>query len=311
MKIVCILLTMVLIALGAHHVVLYLDYQTLSAQLTQQQADFDNRLQHERKSYQQKIDSLQEFIAFGQNNHSPTINSPSDTSGFTGNNNISKDKSTANPLDQFVALQEENLQRMMEKKYSLLMSRLRLSGLAQTELRELLEQREKIMNNSNIGYYASQTEIEQVLEQQRQGLMEIDRQIDQLLESPEDKETYQLLKESAYEQGQMNKFFDQVEGEAPIPQDKRDALLISKLEHRQEFSKQMASFAMDIQDFKGEGKTLFMEKTHEALNVYKDNFLNSARDKLTQQQFETLREREQKQFEEMWKSLKAGLEYMQ
>ena len=89
MKIVCILLTMVLIALGAHHVVLYLDYQTLSAQLTQQQADFDNRLQHERKSYQQKIDSLQEFIAFGQNNHSPTINSPSNTSGFTGNNNIS------------------------------------------------------------------------------------------------------------------------------------------------------------------------------------------------------------------------------
>ena len=141
---------------------------------------------------------------------------------------------------------------------------------------------------------------------QQQSLAEIDQQIAQLLNSPEDRKTYELLKDSAYEQYQMNNFFDQAQGEAPIPTEKREALLISKLEQKQEFMRYMEATSPSIQNASAEEKPFLIEKAHEALHDYKDNFLNNARANLTPHQYDALREREQKQFEEMWESLKAG-----
>ncbi len=296
MKIFCALLIIVLVVLGAHYAVLYSDHQTLRQQLAQQQADFDSRIQQERETYQKKIDSLQDFIAFGQENRvaaSPAVSTTPTTT--------STDK-----LSSYVAIQQENLQRTLEKKYSLLMARLGLSGVARAELQTLLEQREQILNASSIGYYASQAEIEAAVSHQQQSLAEIDRQIAQLLGSPEDQKAYELLKDSAYEQYQMNNFFDQAQGDTPIPSDKREALLISKLEQKQEFTRYMETAGRRIQDASAEEKPFLVEKAYEALNDYKDNFLGSARDNLTPEQFDALRERERKQFDEIWESLKAG-----
>lgn len=294
MKILCILFVIILTILGAHYTVLYLDYQNLRQQFAQQQADFDSRLLQERSAYQKKIDNLQEFIAFGQNNkptvlttqNSPTIN--------------------ANHSNEFATLQQENLKRSLEKKYSLLMSRLGLSGQAQSQLQNLLEQREQILNASSVGYYSSQKEIEEAVNRQQQGLAEIDRQIAQLLVSPEDRKTYELLKDSSYEQYQMNNFFDQAQGSSPISAEKREALLISKLEQKQEFMRYMEATGSQIQNAPTEEKPFLIEKAHEALHDYKDNFLNNARNNLTPDQYDALREREQQQFSEMWESLKAG-----
>ncbi len=294
MKILCALLAIILIILGAHHTVLYLDHQTLRQQLFQQQADFDSRLQQEQTNYQKKIDSLQEFIAFGQNNKQSVIT------------NQNSPVTNPNRISELSSIQQENLQRTLEKKYSLLMSRLGLSGQIQSRLQRLLEQREQILNASSVGYYSSQKEIEEAVNRQQQGLAEIDRQIAQLLSSPEDRKTYDLLKDSAYEQYQMNNFFDQAQGESPIPAEKREALLISKLEQKQEFMRYMESAGTGIQNASAEEKPFLIEKAHEALHDYKDNFLNSARGNLTPDQYDALREREQKQFDEMWESLKAG-----
>ncbi|QEY14705.1 hypothetical protein D0C16_01175 [Cellvibrio sp. KY-GH-1] len=294
MKLICILLSIALLVLAGHYTVLYLDNQTLSQQLTKQQADFDTRLQQERASYQKKIDSLQDFIAFGQNNKAPTIS------------NSAQPASTPAQTTNLSIMQQENLKRTLEKKYSLLMSRLGLSGLAQSELQSLLEQREQILNASSIGYYSSQKEIEEAVNRQQQGLGDIDRQIAQLLSSPEDRKTYDLLKDSAYEQYQMNNFFDEAQGSSPIPTEKREALLISKLEQKQEFMRYMEASGSSIQNASTEEKPFLIEKAHEALHDYKDNFLNNARANLTPDQYDALREREQKQFDEMWESLKAG-----
>ncbi len=294
MKLICILLSIALLVLAGHYTVLYLDNQTLSQQLTKQQADFDTRLQQERASYQKKIDSLQDFIAFGQNNKAPTIS------------NSAQPASTPAQTTNLSVMQQENLKRTLEKKYSLLMSRLGLSGLAQSELQSLLEQREQILNASSIGYYSSQKEIEEAVNRQQQGLGDIDRQIAQLLSSPEDRKTYDLLKDSAYEQYQMNNFFDEAQGSSPIPTEKREALLISKLEQKQEFMRYMEASGSSIQNASTEEKPFLIEKAHEALHDYKDNFLNNARANLTPDQYDALREREQKQFDEMWESLKAG-----
>ncbi len=295
MKLLCILLSVALLVLGGHYTVLYLDNQTLSQQLTRQQADFDTRLQQERVTYQKKIDSLQDFIAFGQNNKTPVISNPA-----------AQAANAPAKASELSVMQQENLKRTLEKKYSLLMSRLGLSGLAQSELQSLLEQREQILNASSIGYYSSQKEIEEAVSRQQQGLADIDRQIAQLLSSPDDRKTYELLKDSAYEQYQMNNFFDEAQGSAPIPMEKREALLISKLEQKQEFMRYMEASGPSIQNASAEEKPFLIEKAHEALHDYKDNFLNNARSNLTPDQYDALREREQKQFEEMWESLKAG-----
>jgi hypothetical protein len=295
MKLLSIILAVALLVLGARYGVLYLDNQTLQQQLTQQQADFDIRLQQERDAYQKKIDGLQEFIAFGQNSLQPINKTVATTPVLT-----------STKMSEFANIQQENLQRTLEKKYALLMSRLGLAGQARNELQELLLQREQIFGTSSIGYYSSQADTEEAIRKQQESLTEIDRQIAQLLSSPEDRKTYDLLKDSAYEQYQMNNFFDQVQADSPIPTEKRDALLLSKLEQKQEFSRYLETTGQTIANASAEEKPFLIEKAHEALHDYKDNYLATARANLSGDQYDALREHEQKHFDEMWESLKAG-----
>jgi hypothetical protein len=276
MKLLSIILAVLLLLVSARYGVLYLDHQTLQQQLTQQQVDFDAHLQEELETYQKKIDSLQEFIAFGQK------------------------------LDEFASIQQENLKRTLEKKYALLMSQLGLAGQARNELQELLLQREQILGASSIGYYSSQADTEEAIRKQQESLAEIDRQIAQLLSSPEDRKTYDLLKDSAYEQYQMNNFFDQVQAGSPIPSEKRDTLLLSKLEQKQEFSQYLETTGQTIANASAAEKPFLIEKAHEALLDYKDNYLATARASLNEAQYDALRAHEQKHFDEMWESLKAG-----
>jgi hypothetical protein len=296
MKLLSIILAVILLVLGARYGVLYLDHQTLQQQLAQQQANFDIRLQEELEAYQKKIDGLQEFIAFGQNTLQPAKQTT-----LTANPVV-----TSSKLDEFASIQQENLNRTLEKKYSLLMSRLGLAGQARDELQELLLHREQILGASSIGYYSSQADTEEAIRKQQESLAEIDRQIAQLLVSPEDRKTYDLLKDSAYEQYQMNNFFDQVQADSPIPAEKRDALLLSKLEQKQEFARYLETTGQTIANASPEEKPYLIEKAHEALHDYKDNYLATARENLNEAQYDSLREHEQKHFDEMWESLKAG-----
>ncbi len=296
MKLLSIILAVVLLLVSARYGVLYLDNQTLQQQLAQQQTDFDARLQEEQDNYQKKIDGLQEFIAFGQTALQPTSKTAA----------VTNPAITSSKLNEFASIQQENLNRTLEKKYALLMSQLGLAGQARNQLQELLLQREQILGATSIGYFSSQADTEEAIRKQQESLAEIDRQIAQLLSSPEDRKTYDLLKDSAYEQYQMNNFFDQVQADAPIPPEKRDALLLSKLEQKQEFARYLENAGQTILNAPEGEKPFLIEKAHEALHDYKDNYLTTARANLNEAQYDALREHEQKHFEEMWESLKAG-----
>ncbi|WP_062065431.1 hypothetical protein [Cellvibrio sp. OA-2007] len=294
MKLLSIILAVLLLLLSARYGVLYLDQQTLLQQLVQQQADFDARLQLERNNHQKAINDLQDFIAFGQ------------TALPATNKMVAASPSATTTTSAFVSIQQENLKRTLEKKYALLMSKLALAGYARSELQDLLLQREQILGASSIGYYSSQADTEEAIRKQQESLAEIDRKIAQLLSSPEDRKTYELLKDSAYEQYQMNNFFDQLQTESPIPSEKREALLLSKLEQKQEFNRYLETTGETIANAPAAEKPFLIEKAHVALHDYKDNYLNTARSTLTEAQYDALREHEQKHFNEMWESLKAG-----
>ncbi len=296
MKLLSIILAVILGLVAARYGVLYLDNETLQQQLLQQQADFNARLQAERDEHQKKIDALQDFIAFGQNTAQPT-----------GKPAAAKNPAiTASKPNEFASIQQENLQRTLEKKYTLLMSKLGLAGQARNQLQELLMQREQILGATSIGYYSSQAETEEAIRKQQESLAEIDQQIAQLLSTPEDRTTYELLKDSAYEQYQMNNFFDQVQADAPIPAEKRNALLISKLEQKQKFTQYLETTGQTIANAPEGERPFLIEKAQEALQDYKDNYLATARATLSEAQFEALRDYEQRHFDEMWESLKAG-----
>jgi len=295
MKLLSIILAAALLLLGIRYGVLYLDNQTLQQQLVQQQADFDNRLLQERISYQKKINSLQDFISFGQSVLPPTSQTinPGSTTPST-------------KMSEFANIQQENLNRTLEKKYALLISKLALAGQARNELEGLLLQREQILGASSIGYYSSQADTEEAIRKQQESLTEIDRQIALLLSSPEDRKNYELLKDSAYEQYQMNNFFDQVQAESPISAEKRELLLLSKLGQKQEFTRYLETTGEMINKASAAEKPFLIEKAQEALLTYQDNYLATARTNLNEQQYDALREHEQKHFDEMWESLKAG-----
>jgi hypothetical protein len=296
MKLLSIILAVLLLVGSGRYGVLYLDHQTLQQQNSQQQIDFENRLQQEREKYQKKINSLEDFISFGQNALPATSNRVTATSPVA----------TTTQMSEFASIQQENLNRTLEKKYALLMSKLALAGQARDELQDLLFQREQILGSSSIGYYSSQAETEEAIRKQQESLAEIDRRIAQLLTSPEDRKTYDLLKDSAYEQYQMNNFFDQVQADTPIPIEKRETLLLSKLEQKQEFNRYLETTGQTINKASADEKPFLIEKTHEALHDYKDNYLNTARANLTEAQYDALSAHEQKHFDEMWQSLKAG-----
>lgn len=296
MKPLSIILAVALFVLGARYGVLYLDHQTLQQQLIQQQTVFDARLQAERDTYQKKIDGLQEFIAFTQNALQPAQKTTP----------VTHTAITSSKLDEFASIQQENLKRTLEKKYALLMSQLGLSGQTHNQLQELLLQREQVLGATSIGYYSSQADTEEAIRKQQESLAEIDRQISQLLSSPEDRKIYDLLKDSAYEQYQMNNFFDQMQADSPIPPEKRNLLLISKLEQQQEFARHLEATGQTIMNATDGEKLFLIEKAQESLQDYKNNYLTTARSTLNETQFEALRTHEQKHFDEMWQSLKAG-----
>jgi hypothetical protein len=210
-----------------------------------------------------------------------------------------------NKSDEFINLQKENLQRMLDQKYSILFTSLTLSKHDQEKMRELLMERERILNISSVGYFTSEADLKLNIEKQQELVSQIDHQIAQLLK-PEDVKKYELLKDSSYEQFQMNNFYDRLGDKGSISEQKKNNLLLSKLEQKQAFANLLQTSANDIARASPEEKKFLAEKMHEALHDYKDNYLRTAKANLTEEQFNILREYEQQQFDEIWESLQAG-----
>ena len=161
------------------------------------------------------------------------------------------------------------------------------------------------MGTSTVGYHSSQKEIEDSIRQQQELLAEIDGRIADLL-GPEEAQEYELLKDSSYEQHQMNSFYDQLGGRSSLSNDNQRALLMTKLEHKQNFNTQLQEATAYLNNTSAEERSNAEKRIQDALNQYKENYLREARSLLTDEQFNVLSEYEQMQFEEMWSSLEAG-----
>lgn len=246
-----------------------------------------------------QIENLEQFLVF---NHT------TNTSPQTGPLSRSTTSSTVDgstSLQSFAEIRDSSLTRAVDQKYAIIFPGLSLPRADEDKLRQLLIDRERVLGTSTVGYHSSQKEIEESIRQQQELIAEIDGRIADLL-GPEDAQQYELLKDSSYEQYQMNSFYEQLGGRVDVSADNQRALLMTKLEHKQNFNRQLQEATAYLENASAEERSAAERKMQEALNQYKENYLRDARSLLTDEQFSVLSEYEQMQFEEMWSSLEAG-----
>jgi hypothetical protein len=293
-KTLSVILSVLLLVVSVSHVSLYLDYHNLESEYALQKVSYE-KLQTEQDAIVKNTGTNTRLV----NPYGQMAVKPVHTAGDTG----ASDAETKS--DEFSNLQKENLNRTLEQKYALLFKSLGLSKQDQEKMRELLLERERILNNSTVGYFTSEADIKLNIEKQQEMAGKIDRKIAQMLK-PDEVKKYELLKDSAYEQFQMNAFYDQLGDKNTLSDEKKTTLLLSKLEQKKSFSDLLQRSADDIAGASPEEKKFLADKMHEALHDYKDNYLRTAKENLTEEQFNVLREYEQNQFNEIWQSLQAG-----
>lgn len=299
MKIVSAVLAAVLVLVAFGYASLYLDYRNLEANYALQKTSYEKLQEDYDLAVKNAATNTRLVNPHGQMTVKPGTNP-------TAPAHVSRpNKSDLNKSDEFSNLQKENLIRTLDQKYSILFKTLTLSKQDQEKMRELLMDRERVLGSSSVGYFTSEADIKLNIEKQQELVSQIDQQIAQLLK-PEEVKKYELLKDSAYEQFQMNSFYDRLGDKIALSEQKKNTLLLSKLEQKQAFSNLLQNSANDIAGASPEEKKFLADKMHEALHDYKDSYLLTAKANLTEEQFNVLREYEQQQFDEIWQSLQAG-----
>lgn len=299
MKIIIGVLTLALAALGLRYVDLYLDHTALQDELTHKEQLHAQELEEQKQAYVRQIENLEQFLVFNHTTNTSPQTGPLSRSTTSG----TVDGSTS--LQSFAEIRDSSLTRAVDQKYAIIFPGLSLPRADEDKLRQLLIDRERVLGTSTVGYHSSQKEIEESIRQQQELIAEIDGRIADLL-GPEDAQQYELLKDSSYEQYQMNSFYEQLGGRVDVSADNQRALLMTKLEHKQNFNRQLQEATAYLENASAEDRSAAERKMQEALNQYKENYLREARSLLTDEQFSVLSEYEQMQFEEMWSSLEAG-----
>lgn len=275
-------------------VIYYMDNKDLMAQINKLEI-YARQLEEDKISINKKLSQIQGYVNFAQSGMSADvveIDSPQSKNIFLQNNIFEEEV-------------YRNLENNFNQKYSLLMAKLKLSSLEQENVKELLISREKIINSSGVGHFSSAQDIQLFIKNQQSALADIDKNMSSIL-SKDDFNTYDLLKDSSYEQFQMNNFYSQLGEGVNVSEEVQTELLLSKLEQKKVFFYELEGLSQDIKNSSSEEKQYFIDQAHKTLHNYKDEYLRNARLTLTDVQFSELREFEKKHFDEMWESLAAG-----
>lgn len=299
MKIIIGVLALALAVLGLRYVDLYLDNAALKDELVRKEQLHSQQLEEQKQDYLRQIENLEQFLVFNHNTNTST------KPGKLAQASPQKTVDDSTSLQSFAEIRDSSLTRAVDQKYSIIFPGLSLPHEDEETFRQLLVDRERVLGTSTVGYHSSQQEIEDSIRQQQALLAEIDGRIADLL-GPEEAQQYELLKDSSYEQHQMNSFYEQLGGRGTLSQDNQRTLLLAKLEHKQQFTSQLQEATAYLNNASAEERSNAEKKMQAALERYKENYLREARSLLTDEQFNALSEYEQMQFEEMWSSLEAG-----
>lgn len=193
-------------------------------------------------------------------------------------------------------LEESKLQDLAAHKYHLLWGDLTLSPAEREQLKKLLIDRERVLNSATTTYFSDDLDASAAVSTQQSLLTDIDGQIAKVLDSKEFAQ-YELFKESGFEQFQLGQLNRILGPDGALTEDQKRQLLLAKLRHKHHFAQWLEKQgAADNQT----------QSLNDALDAYRNGYLQDARANLSEHQFKLLNDYESLQFEQMQKSLKAS-----
>lgn len=202
--------------------------------------------------------------------------------------------------------QQVNLESVVTQKYAILFSLLHMSAQAQHGVHSLLLKREQVLSSQFYDSRSNEAEIAANLGKRDEDIAEIDRNIEALL-SETDIKKYHLLKDSTYEQAQMNSFYELAGAENNLPAENKDRLLLAKLEQKQSAAHLLDNASDNIKNAASGTRPYLIEKMHQSLIDEKETYLLNAKALLNEDQFNLLCDYEQQLFDERWQDIAAGL----
>jgi len=207
--------------------------------------------------------------------------------------------------DEFVeGMEAFHVSEAVSRKYQTMLEMLQLEGGGEQALLDLLAQRERVLNMVSHGYFTNPLDSEVALLEREEKLSELDDQVGSLLDS-EQYDSYELLKDSGFEQYQVQEFDDTLDAGDLLDDDQINRLLLSKLQFKKDYIQAINVANQLIKDGK---KNLGFKAFDQAVELYQTNYMSAARNELTDTQFERLKEFEENRFSQMLLSLKAPYE---
>jgi hypothetical protein len=160
--------------------------------------------------------------------------------------------------------------------------------------------RERVLNAATSGYFSDSLDVGTKVAHQQALIADIDTQIAILLNDKEYGE-FELFKDSGFEQYQVKQLGRVLGPDSALSEDQQRQFLLAKLHQKQNFTSWLD---------KHSGPDLSAGALSEALESYKNGYLQDIRAAITEKQFRLIQDYEKVQFEQMSRSLRVstGLE---
>jgi hypothetical protein len=196
-----------------------------------------------------------------------------------------------NADDQSVVNSEDSeLARFTERKYKYLINELALNDADRKRLMQLLLEREKTTRLIDTTRASGEP-----LSDYEARMTVIDEEIDTLLDVT-DARKYGMLKESDIEQHHLREYADGITHVAPISAEQNEAILFAKLRHKQIFETVLRDTGLYRDRLSPEEREHAQAVISQALDDYKNNFLQDVQSLLGEEQFMLLNNYENVEF---------------
>jgi hypothetical protein len=197
-------------------------------------------------------------------------------------------------------IEDNNLSDVIGHKYQYFFPGLSLTVGEKDQLKRLLLDRERVLNTATSGYFSDSLDVGTKVAHQQALVADIDAQIALVLDDREYAE-FELFKDSGFEQYQVTQMTRVLGPDSALSDDQQRQFLLAKLHQKQNFNNWLE---------KHTGPDLTNAALSEAIDNYKNGYLQDIRSTVNDKQFRLIQDYEKVQFEQMGRSLRVstGLE---
>ncbi len=193
-------------------------------------------------------------------------------------------------------IEDNNLSDVVAHKYQYFFPGLTLAAGEKEQLKRLLLDRERVLNAATSGYFSDSLDVGTKVAHQQALVADLDSQIASILDDNEYAE-FELFKDSGFEQYQVKQIARVLGPDSALTDDQQRQFLLAKLHQKQSFNSWLE---------KHNGPELTSTALTEALDIYKNSYLQEIRGAINDKQYRLIQDYEKVQFDQMGRSLRIS-----